>query len=218
MKKLFWLLPMLLLAGCGSPKLQQITIDGKGVNYKIAVGNSFEVVLPSNPTTGYKWELTDLTEGVLEKVKDNYKTSKKYADNIVGAGGEETWTFKVIADERSHIVMEYRRPWDKLDVANKFTITVNGNPGDDGLLTYFGEVKLAPADSSYDDYFVSEDGTEFGIAPYEIDKIADPGVKARIAEFTDKATRLEVRGELVDDAAERQGKKLVVYEIQSKAE
>jgi len=218
MKKIIWLLPMLILAGCGGPKLSQITFDGKDADYKIAIGESFQVVLPSNQTTGYKWELVDLTQDVLEKVKNEYKVSKLYDKNVVGAGGEEKWTFKVIKDERSHIVMEYRRPWDKSAVANRFAVTINGNPGDDGFLTYFGAIKSAPTGSKYNDYFVSEDGTEFGLMPYERDKIADPGVKSRIAEFTDKNTRLEVRGELVDDAIEHQGKKLIVHEIEEKAQ
>jgi len=217
MKKIIWLLPILFLAGCGGPKLQQIALAGKDYNYKIAVGESFQVVLPSNQTTGYKWELVDLTKDVLAQVKNEYRVSKKYAANVVGAGGEETWTFKVLKDERSHIVMEYRRPWSKSEVANKFTITINGNPGDDGFLTYFGQIKSAPAGSAYNDYFVSEDGTEFGLTPYEIDYIADPGVKARIAEFTDKDTRLEIRGELIEDVADHNGQKLIVHEITEKA-
>lgn len=208
---------MLVLSGCGGPKLQQIKIESNKQNFDIAAGTSFQVVLPSNQTTGYGWAVTDLTNGVLEQVKNEYRTSKKYAANVVGAGGEEVWTFKVIKDERSHILMEYRKPWATSDVANRFMITVNGNPGDDGFLTYFGQIKSAPAGSKYNDYFVSEDGTEFGIAPYEMDHIADPGIKSRIAEFTDKNVRLEVRGELVDDPADYQGKKLIIHELQEKA-
>jgi len=218
MKKLIWLLPFLLLAGCGGPKLPQITFQSNNTDNKIEVGKSFQVVLPSNQTTGYKWEMVDLTSGVLEQVKNDYRVSKKYAENVVGTGGEETWTFKVLKDERSHIVMEYRRPWNKSDVANKFAITVNGNPGDDGYLTYFGVIKSSPTGSSYNDYFVSEDGTEFGIMPYEINKIGDPGIKSRIAEFTDKSTRLEIRGELVEDTADHKGQKLIVREIADKAQ
>jgi inhibitor of cysteine peptidase len=217
MKKLIWLLPMLLLAGCGGPQLRQLTTLGDKQNFDFAVGESFQVVLPSNQTTGYKWEIVDLTSGALEQVKNDYKVSKKYTADIIGAGGEETWTFRVLKVERSHILMEYRRPWDKSDVANKYSITINGNPGDDGFLTYFGEIKSAPAGSAYNDYFVSEDGTEFGITPYEIDKIPDPGVKGQITDFTDKDTRVEIRGELVEDPADHNGQKLVVHEVAAKA-
>lgn len=87
MKKLFWLLLlMLLLAGCGGPKLQQIGVGGNNQDYKIPEGISFQVVLPSNQTTGYKWEIDDITQGVLQLVKNEYHTSKKYDENIVGAG------------------------------------------------------------------------------------------------------------------------------------
>lgn len=218
MKKLFWLLlPMLLLAGCGGPKLQQIGVEGKEQDYKIPKGTSFQIVLPSNQTTGYKWEVDDITQGVLQQVKNEYHTSKKYAEDIVGAGGEEVWTFKVLKVERSHIVMKYRRPWDKLDVTSSFRISVNGNPGDDGLLTCFGTIHSNPAGSQFDDHFVAEDGSEFGIEPYAIDKIADPGVKARIAEFTDTDKRLEIRGEMVEDVPDSNGKQFIIHEIQEKA-
>jgi len=217
MKKLFWLLlTILLLGGCGGPKLRQIAVEGNNQDYKIPEGTSFQVVLPSNQTTGYKWEIDDITQGVLQQVKNEYRTSKKYGENIVGAGGEETWTFKVLKVERSHIVMKYRRPWDKLDVTSSFRISVNGNPGDDGLLTYLGTIHSAPAGSKYDDYFVAEDGTEFGLTPFEIDKIDDPGVKSRLAEFKDKNTRVEVHGELIDDAADHSGKTMIVHELQAK--
>jgi inhibitor of cysteine peptidase len=218
-KRYTWLilLPPLLLTGCGGPKLQQIGVEGNNQDYKIPEGTNFQVMLPSNQTTGYKWEINDITTGVLRQIKNEYRVSKKYAENVVGAGGEEIWTFQVLKDERSHIVMEYRRPWDKLEVANKFTITVNGNPGDDGLLTYFGTVHSNPAGSQFDDRFVAEDGNEFGIEPYAIDKIADPGVKARIAEFTDTGKRLEIRGEMVEDVPDFNGKQFLIHEIQEKA-
>jgi hypothetical protein len=87
----------------------------------------------------------------------------------------------------------------------------------DGFLTYFGVVKSAPTGSAYDDYFVAEDGSEFGLVPYEINKIPDPGIRSRLAEFKDQTTRLEVRGELVDDPLDHQGKKLIVHELQEKA-
>jgi inhibitor of cysteine peptidase len=122
-KKYVWLLlaPILLLSGCGGPKLTQINLEGKDVDYKIAEGTSFQVVLPSNQTTGYKWEVTDITSGVLEEVKNTYRVTQKYAENVVGAGGEEIWTFKVLKEERSHILMEYRKPWATSELANKFT-------------------------------------------------------------------------------------------------
>ena len=219
MKKLIlFLVPILFLNGCSlvTPQLPQIVIGDKNKNFEFAVDQQFQVVLPSNQSTGFQWQVDDITSSVLEKVSNEYQLSDKYAANIVGAGGEEIWTFKVLQVERSHIVMKYRRPWDKLDVTNEFLVTINGNPGDDGLLTYLGKITANAAGAQFDDCFMAENGDTFGIAPIMRDKIEDPGVKAKIAEFINQNVLVEIRGSLTDPAVDCNGKQFVVSEIQAK--
>lgn len=215
-KLLLFLLPVIFLAGCSlvTEKLPQITIADKGNNFDFPVGQQFQVVLPSNQSTGYQWQVDDITAGVLEQVNNEYQLSDKYKENIVGAGGEEIWTFKVLKVERSHIVMKYRRPWDKLDIANEFLVTINGNPGDDGLLTYVGVIKSAPAGSQFDDYFRSDTGEEFGIEPLKQNQIADPGVISKLAEVKDKDTKVEIRGKFSADTTDYKDQKFIIHEIQ----
>jgi len=215
MKKLIlFLLPLLLLSGCGSENdLPQITMDNKGQNYDLAVGQKFQVLLPSNQTTGYKWEINSISEGAIEQTKNEYKLSNKYSNqNIVGAGGEEIWTFKVIKIERSRIKMKYLKSWDKTAVANEFNITINGNP-DDGMIALTGVIKSLPTDSKYDDYFESTDGQKFGIAPYTQDNLEDPGIRAKIKEFKDSGKTVEIRGNFVDGAMDYEGKLFAIYEF-----
>lgn len=222
MKKAIWLILLpLLLGGCslgGGHPLAQVTIDQNGQNIGVAEGKSFQVLLPSNVTTGYSWEVVDITTGVLELVNSKYQPSDEYAENMVGAGGEETFTFKVLKVERSHIVMECRRPWDTTDVANEFLLTVNGNPGDDNLLTFVGTIHSNPAGAQFDDYFQADSGEKFGIASFSISKIEDPGIKAKIAEFKDSGKKVEIRGELNEDAIDVNGQQFIIHEIQEKAQ
>jgi len=217
MKKLMlFFLPILILGGCSSKeKLPQIVLANQGENYEFPVGQNFQVVLPSNQSTGYQWQVDDITLGVLEQVNNEYQVTNK-KENIIGAGGEEIWTFKVLKVERSHIVMKYRRPWDKLDVANSFLVTINGNPGDDGLLTYVGVIKSLPTGAQFDDYFVSDTGEEFGLEIVSQNKIADPGVKTKIAAVKDKDIKVEIRGKLNTDAIDYQGKQFIIHEITEK--
>ena len=219
MKKLIlFLVPILFLAGCTLTKevLPVVTLSDKNDNFEFAVDQQFQVVLPSNQSTGFQWQVDDITSGVLEKVSNAYQLSDKYAANIVGAGGEEIWMFKVLKVERSHIVMKYRRPWDATDIANEFLVTINGNPGDDGLMTYLGQITANAAGAQFDDCFVMENGDKFGITPITQNRIDDPGIKAKIAEFVDKGVLVEIRGSLTDPAIDCNGKQFIIHEIQEK--
>ncbi len=219
MERLILLLSVLLLAsGCAfEAELPQIVSADKGKNFDFPVDQQFQIVLSSNQSTGYQWQVDDITSGVLEQVNNEYQVSDKYDQgNIVGAGGEEIWTFKVLQVERSHIVMKYRRPWDKLDVANEFLVTINGNPGDDGLVTYLGKITANAAGAQFDDCFVAENGDTFGIAPVMQNKIEDPGVKAKIAEFINQNVLVEIRGILTGSAIDCNGQQFIIHEIQAK--
>jgi len=196
--------------------LPQLTLKDHRTNVDYPAEQKFQVVLPSNGTTGFKWELDDMTTGVLEKLSDEYQVTEKYAENVVGAGGEEIWTFQVIKVERSHIVMKYRKPWDKLEVANEFLVTINGNPGDDGLLTYLGKIESNTAGAQFDDCFVTDTGDKFGITPITQNQIDDPGIKAKIAEFINQDVLVEIRGSMTEPAIDCNGKQLIVSEIQAK--
>ncbi|MFH1088647.1 MAG: protease inhibitor I42 family protein [Patescibacteria group bacterium] len=213
-----WLLPIVFLGGCAlvQQPLPQLTLKDHQTNIDYPVGQKFQIVLPSNGTTGFKWELDNMTVGVLEKLSDEYKITDEYAENVVGAGGEEIWTFQVVQEERSHIVMKYRKPWDKIEVANEFLVTINGNPGDDGLLTYLGKIEGNAAGAQFDDCFIAQDGDKFGITPITQNQIGDPGIKAKIAEFTDQDILIEIRGSLTEPAIDCNGKQFIVHEIQAK--
>ena len=216
-RKITWLLILpIILSGCSlvsTPDLFQITMDNRGKNFNFELDKKFQVVLPANHTTGYQWEIDDLSENNLELISNDYKLSDEYDDSIVGAGGEEVFTFKVLAVDRSRIVMKYLRPWDKLDVANNFSVTINGNP-DDGLVSFIGTIHSLETGSQHDDYFEAQDGTKFGIEPIMVNQLQDPGVKARIAEFKDADTLVKVRGEMLEDVLDYNSKQLIIHTIE----
>ena len=61
-------------------------------------------------TTGYRWKLSDnFTEGVVRLVKSEYVAPET---EMVGAGGKEVWTFKVVEPGETTIDLEYVRPWE----------------------------------------------------------------------------------------------------------
>jgi inhibitor of cysteine peptidase len=94
-----------------------------GEEVEVALGGSFIVILESNPTTGFQWQLERITdEAVLELAGQEFVAPETA---LIGAGGKEIWTFKALAQGSSEISMEYRRPWEEgIEPANTFVLTV----------------------------------------------------------------------------------------------
>ena len=88
----------------------------------------FTVRLSSNRTTGFQWRPADpIDERVIKLVRSDYVPFEK--GNIVGAGGEEIWTFLAVAKGEAEITMEYVRPWEKNQAGLKTaTIKVSVKP------------------------------------------------------------------------------------------
>ncbi len=72
------------------------------------------LILPSNPTTGFRWELRNpAANGLLQApwARRSTATPKKTA-GLVGSGGESTWRFRVTAAGEDKLELAYRRPWE----------------------------------------------------------------------------------------------------------
>jgi len=71
----------------------------------------FEIALAANPTTGYGWQLDGkLDPKLLKLVGSRYSGPRS---KLVGAGGEELWTFQAVGRGKSRIGLRYVRPWEK---------------------------------------------------------------------------------------------------------
>jgi inhibitor of cysteine peptidase len=80
----------------------------------VTVGQEFSITLASNPTTGYHWELaTSLDEPVVKLLANEFKAS---GTGMLGAGGQEIWTFRAMSRGQTVVQLKYVRPWEK-DVA-----------------------------------------------------------------------------------------------------
>jgi predicted secreted protein len=78
----------------------------------VEVGQEFIIVLESNPTTGYQWQLVQpLEEEVLSLVKTEFEEQEE--EGLFGAAGEERWTFKAESRGDTIIDFAYVRPWEE---------------------------------------------------------------------------------------------------------
>ena len=97
-------------AGATASKEVRVDETYAGKEVEIAEGGVLIVTLESNPTTGYQWELSEITgNDILELVSSEFQPAET---GLVGAGGTEVWTFKALARGEATINLEYSRPWE----------------------------------------------------------------------------------------------------------
>ena len=94
-------LPLILISACAPP--------GNVTSTK--AGEEFTITLESNPTTGYSWQLAEpLNEKIVKLVGSDHVPSRT---DLVGAGGQENWTFRAVNKGSAKIALKYARPWEK---------------------------------------------------------------------------------------------------------
>jgi inhibitor of cysteine peptidase len=96
------------------------TEDNNGSTVELATGDTFQIKLNENPTTGYQWTL-ETTDG-LEIMSDNFLPP---ATGLVGAGGIHEWDIKATASGTQQVTGVYSRSWETLtDSEQRFVLTV----------------------------------------------------------------------------------------------
>jgi len=93
--------------------------------FEIDTGDSFTVALCSNQTTGFQWSESAQIDDETIVEQTNHKFISPEEQQIVGAAGQEVWTFQALQEGTTTISMEYRRPWEDTEEAEwTFTLTL----------------------------------------------------------------------------------------------
>jgi len=96
------------------------SIDGRSETVKR--GDTLAVHLDTNPSTGYRWELTRLAGASVTQVGlPDYQPETAAGVPRVGAPGHTTFRFRAMQPGTSSIELAYRRPWEA-DVAPAKTV------------------------------------------------------------------------------------------------
>ena len=101
----------------------QINKDQTGGELEIERGESFEVELPENPTTGYRWHPRSSGAPLLELEDDSFHAS----GGLYGAGGLRRWRFRAVQEGSADLELEYRRSWEAR-AAESFKVAVRVRP------------------------------------------------------------------------------------------
>jgi len=111
---------LLIFSSCSKNKKNNS--DNMKTDYEIAVNESIQIELDSNPTTGFAWKWAN-----KESVSIVDSTGTEYildAPALTGSGGKEIWKFIGLKSGTDTIKLEYCRPWEPASAVNTMNITV----------------------------------------------------------------------------------------------
>ena len=115
----------LALTACGGKDtpVPEFVISEPGKSIEVTAGNEFKIIIESNPSTGYHWELVGgLDEGLLQFISSEYRATEPI---LPGSSGKEAWTFKALAPGETTIVLGYYPPSnDPVEPAQTVTFTI----------------------------------------------------------------------------------------------
>lgn len=98
----------------------QFIASENGKSVTLQDGESFEISLPENPTTGFQWKITATGEPASKLIDEAFHPGVR-----VGGQGVHTWQFRAVHDGESEIRMDLRRSWETpAEPAQSFTLRV----------------------------------------------------------------------------------------------
>lgn len=106
-----------MLAGCTTPATEgtaampeaPMAVDLRDHRIDVRLGQAFEVRLPGNPSTGYRWRLVDPVPALVRQVG---VARVDLVGGGVGAPAQEVFTFEAAGPGVAPLGFEYRRSAD----------------------------------------------------------------------------------------------------------
>jgi inhibitor of cysteine peptidase len=118
------LVSTMILVGCGGKAAHTASVDVQCNDFmengdlsdevEIGLGDSLVVSLCSNATTGFQWGPAAIAdESVLKEVSHRFESPEELGtEPVLGAAGEEIWTFEPLKAGETTVNMEYSQPWE----------------------------------------------------------------------------------------------------------
>ena len=89
----------------------------------VASGEAFDIVLPSNSSTGYRWNvIPELDENIVQFVEQGYIAEQPV---IPGSGGMDIWTFRAVSPGETTIMLGYYPPGNETDPEETITFSIH---------------------------------------------------------------------------------------------
>lgn len=133
-RRLVWLVILVsiaaagLVAGCAPappPKPSPVRVDASadGTTVSLKVGQTFEVALPGNVTTGYDWGINGMLPSQVTTSTDSYESTAPAG--VMGAGGVHTFVYTAATPGTGMLRLMYSRSFEEGVAPSKvFNLTV----------------------------------------------------------------------------------------------
>jgi len=105
------------------PSAVGLSEEDSGTTVQLRVGDTMDVTLDGNPTTGFAWETAAVDVSVLKQLGEPEYVPDPHPVGLVGSGGRFTFRFEAVASGQTVLRLIYHRPWEK-DVPPEKTFEV----------------------------------------------------------------------------------------------
>ncbi len=119
-------LSLLTLAACAH-KPSEVTVEDSQGECPLSLDNGQTLVLnlPSNPSTGFRWDLSKAAPKVLRSLGPEVYSNPEEV-GIVGSAGRSSWRFQAYQSGEDELLLQYRRPWEQgVAPVNSFTCVIS---------------------------------------------------------------------------------------------
>ena len=102
-----------------------VPVTDPNIPIEVSAGSEFQIIIESNPTTGYHWEIVgELDANIVEFVSRDYKSTSE--PGLVGGGGVDIWVFKAVNAGDAFIVLgSYPPSNDPVDPEQTVMFTIS---------------------------------------------------------------------------------------------
>jgi inhibitor of cysteine peptidase len=101
---------------------RQLTEADSGGVIELHVGDTLEIALPGNPTTGFQWEVDSVDSAILRQVGEAKFEPSGIA---VGSGGNVTIRFEAAGTGQTELKLIHHRPFEEnVPPTQTFEVTV----------------------------------------------------------------------------------------------
>jgi len=90
-----------------------LTDENDNTTVTARIGDTIEVLLAENPSTGYRWEVATVDGSVLSGGESRFSPTA----GGIGAGGTRHMSFRVRAAGTGRIELVHRRSWEPVSAA-----------------------------------------------------------------------------------------------------
>ena len=107
----------MLIGMSSQPKMIVFEKDDNDRQIQLAAKQKFTVILPANPSTGYRWIIAETDSACFRECQaDTFLLRSNHEKDgaiLVGAGGYQQFFFQAAAPGECELHMHYQRAWEK---------------------------------------------------------------------------------------------------------